>query len=78
MDDTEYAYIPEFQRRIKINNSIITHFPQSRSLHFRNDILLQALFELEGESHGSMSYEGSFMNFLKKMVNRNFAETDEL
>lgn len=42
-----FQYIPELQRRIKLNNLLMSALREARSLSYRTDLILPCLFELE-------------------------------
>jgi len=47
VDPEPWKYIPELQRRIKINNSLMKILKESLDLEFRTNVILPSVFELE-------------------------------
>jgi hypothetical protein len=79
VDSQPWNYIPEFQRRIKINNALMTILKEASKLDFRTNVILPSIFELERPESMpvSVGYKSSLSKFLNSLVTGEFPTPTE-
>lgn len=45
-DPDQFKYIPELERRVKLNNSLMTAVKEALDLKFRIEVIIPSVFEL--------------------------------